>query len=51
MKGAAEDLVTVQNLTVTKLDDAKRVSIPEANHFGLWLSWSAVLMVCLPRRR
>ena len=50
MKGASEDLVTVQDLTVTKLDDAKRVSIPEANHFGLWLSLSAVLLVCARSR-
>ena len=50
MKGAPEDLVSVRNLTVRKLDATKPVSIPEANHFGLWLSIGAVLIVCARRR-
>jgi hypothetical protein len=50
MRGIPEDLLTIRHLTVTKLEDAKRVIIPEANHFGLWLSLSAVLLVCARRR-
>ena len=50
MKGAPGDLVTIRNLKVTKLGASKPVSIPEANHFGLWLSLSAVLLVCVRRR-
>ena len=45
-----DDLVTVSDLLLTQSGDSKRVSIPEPGCSALWLSLSAVLLVCMHRR-